>query len=311
MLSPAIKHWPGGGRILIAFSGGADSLFLLSELSRQPCDRPLLAVHIDHGLDGDSGARAQQAQTLAEQLDVPFTVLSLKLNIDRNIEAEARHARYAALASLMQKDEVVVTAHHADDVAETLLLRLLRGSGIEGLAGIESCQRFGPGWLIRPMLQCSRSHCERALKERQLQWIEDPTNAVLDLDRNHLRQVILPQLKDRFPGAIEALNRSAGLNREAAAALIELAHQDLAAVSLDTHCLCLDKLSALSRFRQAQVIRHWALAQHHPAPPGKPLLEFVRQLNESPPDRHPELRFDAVTLRVKARRVWMTENSDT
>lgn len=311
MFAPAIEGWPGDGRILIAFSGGADSLFLLSELSRQSPHRPLLAVHIDHGLDGDSGARAQQAQYLAQQLDVPFMALPLNLNLDRNIEAQARHARYAALASLMEEDEVVVTAHHADDVAETLLLRLLRGSGVEGLAGIEPCQRFGAGWLIRPMLQCSRSHCVAALKERQLQWIEDPTNASLDMDRNHLRQVILPQLQDRFPGAIEALNRSAGLNREAAAALIELAHQDLASVSLDRHCLCLEKLRTLSRFRQAQVIRHWALAQHHPAPPGKPLLEFVRQLNESPPDRHPELRFDAVTLRVKARRIWMSTCSDT
>lgn len=305
MFTPAVADWPGSGRVIIAFSGGADSLFLLSELSRHQPRPPLLAVHIDHGLDGGSADRAEQAKALAEQLNVPFTALPLELNIDRNIEAQARQARYAALASVMREDEVVVTAHHANDVAETLLLRLLRGSGVEGLAGIEPCQRFGSGWLIRPMLQCSRSHCVATLKERQLQWIEDPTNTALDLDRNHLRQVILPQLQDRFPGAIEALNRSAGLNREAAAALIEMAHQDLATVRIDTHCLCLDKLRALSRFRQAQVIRHWALAQHHPAPPGKPLIEFVRQLNESPPDRHPELRFDAVILNVKAGRVWM------
>lgn len=305
MLTPPIEDWPGSGRILVAFSGGADSLFLLNELSRQQQSRPLLAVHIDHGLDDDSAARAKQARALAEQVNVPFIALPLNLTLDRNIEAQARQARYAALASLMEDDEVVATAHHADDVAETLLLRLLRGSGIEGLAGIEPCRRFGSGWLIRPMLQCSRSHCVATLTKHQLQWIEDPTNASLDLDRNHLRQVILPLLQDRFPGAIEALNRSAGLNREAAAALIELAHQDLTAVTLDSGCLCLDKLRTLSRFRQAQVIRHWALSQHHPAPPGKPLIEFVRQLNESPPDRHPELRFDAVTLRVKAQRVWM------
>jgi tRNA(Ile)-lysidine synthase len=302
---PAVADWPGAGRIIIAFSGGADSLSLLAGLSVQALNRPLLAVHIDHGLDADSTRRADQAEALAQHLGVNFECHALHLEAKGNLEARARQARYAALASVMQPEEVVVTAHHANDVAETLLLRLLRGSGIEGLAGIEPCQRFGVGWLLRPMLRHTRSECMAYLAERQLKWVDDPSNASLDLDRNHLRQAILPALQQRFPGATEALNRSAWLNREAAAALVELAHQDLKMVRIDDHCLCLKRLRTLSRFRQAQVIRHWVMAQQHPLPAGKPLAEFVRQLNESPADRHPELRLNQTTLKVKAHRVWM------
>lgn len=304
-LDPAAADWPGAGRIIIAFSGGADSLSLLVALCEQGLDRPLLAAHIDHGLDADSARRADEAAALAQQLGVDFERHSLHLELNGNLEAQARQARYAALQAIMQPDEVVVTAHHADDVAETLLLRLLRGSGIEGLSGIEPCQRFGSGWLIRPLLRHTRSECIAHLNERQLEWVDDPSNASLDLDRNHLRHAIVPQLERRFPGAIEALNRSAWLNREAAAALVELAHQDLEMVRIDEDGVCLKRLRLLSRFRQSQVIRHWVMARGRPPPPGKPLAEFIRQLNEAPADRHPELRFDQTTLRVQAQRVWM------
>lgn len=311
-LNPALSDWPGTGSLIVAFSGGADSLCLLHQLCLQAPQRPVVAAHIDHGLDAGSGQRAQQAKTLATALNVDFVCVRLQLSLNANIEAEARQARYEALRQLMRDDDVLVTAHHADDVAETLLLRLLRGSGIEGLAGIQACQAFAPGWLIRPLLRTSRQDIETYLREQALPWQNDPTNLDLGLDRNHLRHCILPSLNERFAGASEALNRSAALNREAALALNELAAQDLAMVQDHAAKLSLTRLRSLSAFRQAQVIRHWVRSNGYPTPPGKPLQEFVRQLNEAAADRHPQLRWQHLSLQVEQRALWLHQtNTDS
>ena len=109
-----------------------------------------------------------------------------------SIEANARHARYAALANHLPPDGLLMTAHQANDVAETMILRLLRGSGPGGLAGIPRLRRFAGGWLIRPLLDWTRTRILDYLAEHRLDWIQDPANELLAMDRNFVRHEIMP-----------------------------------------------------------------------------------------------------------------------
>jgi len=132
---------PGRGRVMVAFSGGPDSVCLLHQLSLGQPGRELLCVHIDHRLDADSQRRAERAGEIAGRLGVACRIVPVEVGTGRGPEAQARHARYQALESLMQDGDTLVTAHHADDQAETVLLRLVRGAGPDGLAGIRPARR--------------------------------------------------------------------------------------------------------------------------------------------------------------------------
>src|SRR5690606_19884471 len=132
------------------------------------------------------------------------------------IEAAARERRYAAIRELVQDGDVVLSAHHEEDQAETLLLNLMRGSGLAGLAAIGARQAFGPGSLIRPMLRVSRQDIEQYARGAGLTWVEDPANENLRFDRNFLRREILPRLRQRWPAVSRRLANSAELAGEAA-----------------------------------------------------------------------------------------------
>jgi tRNA(Ile)-lysidine synthase len=150
----------------------------------------------------------------------------------------------------------LLSAHHRDDQAETLLLNLIRGSGPAGVAGIGDVRRFGPGWLLRPMLNVDREAIEQYASLHELRWVEDPSNADRKFDRNFLRHEILPQLAARWPDIAVRLQRSAGHAGEASQLLIELAELDLAALGSRPERLPIDQLASLSRSRQRNVIRH-------------------------------------------------------
>lgn len=207
-------------RVLVAFSGGPDSSALLAGLTAVAprLGLELHAAHLDHGLDGDSARRAREAVCLAARLGITLAVERLApaaRHGGRGVEAAARRARYDYLER--QADAVgadfVATAHHADDQAETVLLRLLFGSGIEGLAGIRECR----GRLVRPLLALRRRQLRDGLDRRfaPLRPVADPTNEDLALARNRVRHLLLPQLEGVAPDVVERL---CGLAAAAAAA---------------------------------------------------------------------------------------------
>lgn len=299
---------PGQGRILVAFSGGPDSVCLAALLAESGLERPIHCIHVDHGLDPGSAARAQQAMEIADRLKL--SAQQVKVSPDcrqAGLEAGARKARYHALADLMQVDELLLTAHHADDQTETILMRLLRGSGPAGLAGIPALRRFGPGWLARPLLAWQRSEILAWLEQRGLDWLEDPTNDELGIDRNFLRQQVLPMLRTRWPGIDSSIRRSGRLNLGAAAALTRLAQSDLEHCLNDDGSLALEHLLGLSGYCQGEVLRLWCQRRGLHNPPGPPLDEFLDQIASSGKDRQPELRWEQHWLVRQGASLWLFE----
>ncbi len=219
-----------GDRVLVAFSGGPDSTALLWGLTLIAGDLGLdiHAAHFDHGLDPDSTRRAREARRLAMELDVPIVVENLaKTPVDRGAESHealARRHRYAFLNRLATRHQArfVVTAHHADDQAETVLLRMLFGSGLEGLGAMRRVR----GRLVRPLLPLRRAEIAKALQTSGLQPVMDPTNLDLSTPRNSVRASLLPHLERTTPNVCPQLCRLASVAQRASRS-VELALRPL------------------------------------------------------------------------------------
>lgn len=209
--------------LCVGFSGGADSTALLHVLAQLPAARArgLRALHVDHGLHADSERWACHCVDLCRSLDVPCDVIRVHVQArhGEGLEAAARHARHAAFVQALHPGEWLLLAHHRDDQAETVLLKLLRGAGPEGLAGMRERRPFGPGQLWRPLLSWSRAQLRAYVDAHSLRCIEDPSNADLQLSRNYLRHEILPRLLAHWPQAVDSILHSAGASRAAADAL--------------------------------------------------------------------------------------------
>jgi len=288
-------------RFLVAFSGGLDSTALLYALAsaRGQHSTDIVAIHIDHQLQVDSADWARHCEAIAAGLDVEFICRTVQVdaNSGRGMEAAARDARYAALHELMRVDDCLLSAHHRDDQAETLLLNLMRGSGPTGLAGIPAVRSFGSGWLWRPLLGVSRSDLEVYAHEHGLQWREDPSNATDVFDRNFLRQEILPRLEQRWPGADKRIVRSAELARDAAGLLMELADIDLRNMAVAANRIDLDAFQSLSKPRQRNLLRQLVASLGLPAPPAAKLENILDDLLPAREDAAPLVCWPGVEIR--------------
>ncbi|EIK51760.1 tRNA(Ile)-lysidine synthetase [Stutzerimonas stutzeri TS44] len=258
------RHAP---RWCVAFSGGLDStvlLQLLADLARREALPPLRAIHVHHGLQPAADAWPEHCRRVCAALGVPLEVLYVQVKTGRNLEQAARQARYAAIEIRLEEDEVLLTAQHRDDQAETLLFRLLRGAGVRGLAAMPARRRLGRGWLVRPLLDVSRSELEAHARRLGLGWVEDPSNDSLEFSRNYLRHQVMPLLAQRWPQTATTLARTAAHMAEAQTLLDELAKMDLAMMAPPGACawlpvpsLALAPLLTLSSARQRNALRHW------------------------------------------------------
>lgn len=229
---------------LVACSGGADSVALAAALSSVSI--PITIGHVRHDIrpDYETAADRDHALKVAETLRARFVEAAVSVrDLPGNAESNARHARYAALADMAATHGLafVAAAHHADDVLETILMRLMRGAGLDGLAGPAPARRIGLGsspasrtiWLLRPMLGVGREDAERicrlAKDGRGLSWVTDETNTDLRLVRNAVRARVVPILKELSPGVEVRATRAAELVREAAGVLNDRADQILKA----------------------------------------------------------------------------------
>ncbi len=270
-------------RYVIAFSGGLDSTVLAHALA-QCSGVPVLTIHVDHALQTDSADWSEHCAQIAAALKIEFRSLRVDVQLEsgKGPEASAREARYAALHAELNDDDWLLSAHHREDQAETLLLNLIRGSGPAGVAGIGNIRRFGPGWLVRPMLNVDRADILQYATDQGLQWIEDPSNADRRFDRNFLRHDVLPRLKERWPDIAARLQRSAGHAGEASQLLIELAAIDLEFLGSRPARLPIDGLAELSAARQRNVIRFALRGLGLSTPPA---MQVGRILNEVIPAR--------------------------
>lgn len=300
-LAQLLPDFPGV-ELCVAFSGGADSTALLAALAQLPlAPRALRAVHVDHGLHPESGAWAARALESARSLGVPCELLRARLTRGRgeSLEARAREARYHLLAAALRPGEVLLTAHHEDDQLETVLLMLLRGAGVAGLAAMPELAPFPPGLLARPLLTRSRAALEAYVRAAGLAHLEDPANRDERFDRNFLRSRVLPLIRARWPGAAATVSRSASHAAEAQRLLEELARADVERASHGS-ALAASSLRALSPQRRRNALRFWIAARGLPVPPTARLAEIAGPLLAARPDAQPLIEWPGARLECHA-----------
>ncbi len=288
-------------RLFVAFSGGRDSSALLHALAAQrlrlPC--PLIAVHVDHQLQAGSAIWATHCAQQASARSLPFIELTLTdaPESGESLEAWAREARYRAFAGMLETDDVLLTAHHQDDQAESFLLAALRGSGPAGLRGIAPRRRLGGGWLLRPMLELSAADIEVFTRTQDLVWIQDPMNVDPARARSFLRTEILPRLRRHWPAAGAVLARTAQWQGETQAALEACAEQSLQALMTPEGALSVAGLQSLAVPLRSSVLRHWIRARGFVPPDARRLGEIVNVVLTAAPDRVPEVTWGGACLR--------------
>ncbi|MEO1888418.1 MAG: tRNA lysidine(34) synthetase TilS [Cycloclasticus sp.] len=272
---------PNVTQVVIAYSGGVDSHVLLHACSRLKKTLPnftFSAMYIDHGLHEDSAKWRDHCESACLSLAVDF--MSQKVNAeDANgdgPEQAARLARYDALKRVVTAGTVLLTAQHQDDQAETLMLQLLRGAGVDGLASMPTCTDFGLGYIARPLLNVSKAEIKHYAKEEGLEWIEDSSNLDTSLNRNFLRQQVIPLIQQRWPAFSKTTSRSAAHCAEASSILFNLASLDMGSQSVDV--LDMRDIIDLDAARQRLLIRHWLSCNKIRMPSEKILTQIQRYI---------------------------------
>ncbi len=268
--------------LAVALSGGADSAALLhaaAELARREPRLTLRALHVDHGLTHAAAPLAAAAAAQAAALGVPLRVLRVQVasGDGASIEAAARSARYGAFAAALREGESLLTAHHREDQAETLLLQLIRGAGLRGLAAMPAAAVLGRGRLLRPLLEMPQSALRAYAAHHGLASHEDPMNADPRYDRVYLRSRLWPTLLERWPEAAATIARSARHLAEAQALLDQRSAERLLALGAGPG-LCIEGLLGLTRAERGELLRHWLARQGLRALSARRQAEIDREL---------------------------------
>ena len=273
----------GDLRLCVALSGGRDSVVLLHALSRLRSSAALpfalCALHVHHGLSANADAWAAFCADFCARCAVPLTVVRVEVprGSGEGLEAAARRLRHGQFARC--DADFLALAHHRDDQAETVLLNLLRGSGLAGAAGMlaERAQGDGP-LLLRPLLDLPRALLDDYAVAQALTWIDDESNDDTHFRRNFLRRELMPRLQQKFPGAQRALARAAAHFAEGAQLLDELAAIDRAALATPSGRISLAAINALAAPRARNLLRFAWLAAGFRAPDTRWIAEALRQL---------------------------------
>ena len=286
----AVLDRPASG-LCVALSGGLDSTVLLAGLGqvREAGAVPSLrAAHVDHGLHVDSAAWAELCARQASRLGVPLVQVKVdaRPGPGESPEAVARNVRYGALAACLRPGEVLLTAHHADDQLETILMQWLRGGGLRSVAGMPAVASFALGWHARPLLGFSRSELHAWAGETGLDWHEDPSNLDPRFDRNFLRLEVLPALRRRWPAAARTIGRVASQAAEALEVEAAVTDSDLAAVQ-DGSAISLERLQLLPEPRRRWALRAWLRRAGLPVPAARTLGALLHDATLAADDRVP------------------------
>lgn len=293
----------GAGRsVCVAYSGGVDSHVLLHLLAttHHPQLPTVRALHIDHGLHPESANWAEHCRKTAAQLKVELDVIRVTLDrVDQlGLEAAAREARYHAFRCEMAEDEVLLTAQHQQDQAETLMLQLLRGAGPSGLSAMWPETDNNGLTVIRPFLNISKDDIVDYARLHQLHWIDDPSNDDRCLNRNFLRHDVWPQLAQRWPAVSRTLSRSAEHCRESVLLMRELAELDAATVCpQQTDRLSITALGQLPPARQRNLLRFAIESNKLPLPSTVILQRVLDEVCLAGEDRMPLVEWSGARIR--------------
>jgi tRNA(Ile)-lysidine synthase len=284
-------------RLCVAYSGGLDSSVLLHLLAeaRQSLGFSLTAVHVHHGLSNQADAWVRHCTQVCLALDVPLAIHHVDVQLaGEGLEAAARAARYRVFGQL--DADFLVLAHHRDDQAETVLLQLLRGASLKGLAAMPEVRPLTEKLkLLRPLLAATRAEIAAGAAASGLAWVDDASNGDLRLARNALRQEVFPRLIRHFPHAPKALAQAAAQFSEAALLLDALADQD-GCTAISQNGLAIPALQALSESRARNLLRRFlerAGVEIH----AEAVREALRQLCGARPDAQICIEFGQYVLR--------------
>lgn len=288
---------------LLAYSGGLDSsvlLHLMHRASHEDSQIRLAAIHINHGLSPRASEWSEYCRHKCEAKDVPYQSVTVNLGCCKgeSIEAAARQSRYAILNDRLQYQQVLLTAHHQDDQCETLLLQMLRGSGLSGIASMPEIRDFSNGFLARPLLSYDRESIRQYALKEGIDWIDDESNSDTDRDRNYLRHNIVPLIKDRWPSATRTIARTAKHSAECIDLVNTLGEQDLARSRIiGTNVVSSSSVKQFSISRQRTLLRCWIREHERLTPPANILERILSELLESATDRNPVIKWDYTEVR--------------
>lgn len=312
-------HLTAGQHLLLALSGGLDSTVLLHLLSqaKKNLSFELHAMHVHHGLSDNADKWAAFCEEQCRLLDVPLQITCV--NVDKNsqsgIEAAARQLRYEALfnckLNIDQASPIpayIVTGHHQDDQAETLLLQLFRGAGIKGLSSMAEVDNTKG--LLRPLLSVSRKTLQDYAALHHIPWCEDESNEDTQYERNFVRHEVLPLLETRHQAIKSVLARTASHIAEANELLDVLAEIDTEQL-LEKNSLCLEGLSKLSLPRAKNSLRWWFAKNQLAMPTSEHLDEIVQQLLNAKQDANISIVLQGLTLKRFQKRAYLSHRQKT
>ena len=297
-LARSLGELPGPpSRYAVAFSGGLDSTVLLAALNRLSPPPQVRALHIDHGLHPDSATWERHCRTMATVLGASYE--SRRCTVQRvageSLEAQARRVRYRALMQLVAPGETLLTAHHAEDQLETMMLRLFRGAGVRGLRGIARVQHFGSGLLARPLLGVSSQEILAVAQAWGLEWIEDPSNRDSRFDRNYVRAQLVPRITARWPAAARTAGRAARQMADAQEILDEAAAADATG---DPARIDRAALFELSPARRRNLLRYSIARLGLPVPDARQMDTLVEALRVRRPDAQTRVQWPGGEARI-------------
>lgn len=307
LLLDVLAQLPATKRFLIGYSGGCDSTVLVHAMATirdRVAPTEIVAVHIDHGLHRDSSAWARHCLATCNTLGLPCITQRIEVSKDARdrfgLEAAARDSRYRALSALMNPGDVLLTAHHQNDQAETVMLQLLRGAGAAGLSAMPVLRPFGRGILARPLLFFDRCALRDYATRYDLIWIEDSSNSDIRYDRNYIRHEVMAPLLRRWPRTSAVLERVAKQQAELAALADALAAVDIQRCRIEgagDNMLSVIELRAMPAIQCRNVIRYWLRSLGLSVPTSSQMEHVLRDALGAEEDRSPHIRWSGAELR--------------
>jgi len=310
----ALQSLPGVNRYLVGFSGGADSTALLHALSKinDRVGNPFVAVHVNHGLHDDAVAWQTHCETfcLRHQIRLYCLDIDLEHRSGAGLEAEARNLRYQAIETLLEPGDCLLTAHHADDQAETLLLNLLRGSGVDGLSAMPMHRVLGVGVLQRPLLAFQNSALVDYLRDNDIEWLEDPSNQMLNYDRNYLRHTVMPLLETRWPEVNKRLLLSCKAMAQARSLLHRIADEYLGQQLSHPFVLHIEGQLSQDPALFNLVLRSWLRQTGVPSIPAHSLESLSQQVQKARGGHRISIHWAGWRLRFYKHRLWLHTDTE-
>ncbi len=289
-----------GKKYLLGYSGGLDSHVLLHLFAGLRADHliDLRAIHINHSVNARANDWAIHCAAICHRLNVELLHQTIHPGINQNLEEQLRQLRYQLFENHLTKNEILLTAHHQNDQAETILLQLCRGAGPQGLSAMPRIKTIGLGWHARPLLDVTREDLLHYAKHHQLNWIEDESNANSQMTRNFLRHEVIPILQKRWPTVTKTFARAADHCADAQQFIemsAEALFKQVQGSTPDT--LSVKKLLILKEIEQRQVLRYWIDQAKFILPSTVKMQQLLKTLLQARADKMPHVAWGNVEIR--------------